>query len=75
VLARLEGTMAVLVSVAMLLEVWMFKHSRLKFWELEGEENANLIRPSTIKADKTSSSQSERYSSRHASRHLIAIPS
>jgi hypothetical protein len=35
----------VLVSVAMLLEVWMFKHSRLKFWELEGEENANLIRP------------------------------
>ena len=27
--------MAVLVSVAMLLEVWMCKHSRLKFWELE----------------------------------------
>ena len=52
--------MAVLVSVAMLLEVWMFKYSRLKFWELEGEENANLIRPSTIKADKTTSSQSER---------------
>lgn len=55
--------MAVLVSVAMLLEVWMCKHSRLKFWELEGEEDeANLIGPSASKADKRPDSQSERRS-------------
>ena len=59
-LARLEGTMAALVSVAMLLEVWMCKHSRLKFWELEGEDEANQIWLSTIKADKRPDSQSER---------------
>lgn len=51
--------MAVLVSVAMLLEVWMCKHSRLKFWELE-EGEANLLGTSAIKADKRSDSQSER---------------